>query len=67
MLMRPFLPAPDSLLHMLESYGPDQFAAALVGDSGTVQRGKLCAAANAFVRCYSAHAELERCGSAGSG
>lgn len=24
----------ESLLHMLESYGPDQFAAALVGDSG---------------------------------
>lgn len=24
----------ESLLHILESYGPDQFAAALVGDSG---------------------------------
>jgi DnaJ family protein C protein 13 len=26
---------PESLLHILESYGPDQFAAALVGDSDT--------------------------------
>lgn len=27
-------PPAESLLHILESYGPDQFAAALVGDSG---------------------------------
>lgn len=27
-------PAAESLLHILDSYGPDQLAAALVGDSG---------------------------------
>lgn len=32
------LPA-ESLLHILESYGPDQFAAALVGDSGELRAG----------------------------
>ena len=32
---------PDSLVHMLESYGPDAFAAAVVGDSGELGRRRV--------------------------